>query len=170
MERTRPFSEVFFVSRLLYLIKAKSSLTFPIFAGSGSHLNSIQMVAQKKADVATVDSNVLGFAFSKHPALKEDIHVFDSLGPFPSYPIMVRASLPDEEKKAIANALLQLDQVSPWNERCTAFRLHRFIKIDKDVHTSDRDSLNSLDNIRIAGVLTLFSKIAGCYIILQPHR
>ena len=108
------------------------------------------MVAQKKADVATVDSNVLGFAFSKHPALKEDIHVFDSLGPFPSYPIMVRASLPDEEKKAIANALLQLDQVSPWNERCTAFRLHRFIKIDKDVHTSDRDSLNSLDNIRKA--------------------
>ena len=45
------------------------------------------MVASRQADVASVDSNVLGYALAKNPALVKDIHVFTSIGPLPPYPI-----------------------------------------------------------------------------------
>jgi len=126
----------------------------PSFFGSvlnsGSHLNSIRMVSLKKADVAMVDSNVLGFALSKNPALKDDIHIFDSIGPFPSYPIMVRSSLSKEIKQTIMDALLNLHQVSPWNEQCVSVRLLRFVKVDKESHMSDRESQESVDHIKEA--------------------
>ena len=108
------------------------------------------MVALKKADVATVDSNVLGFALSKNPTLKEDISIFDSIGPFPSYPIMVRSSLPEGDKRAIMDALLKLHQISPWNKKCASVRLLRFVEVNKESHTSDRESQESLDHIKAA--------------------
>ena len=113
-------------------------------------MNSIRMVSLKKADVAMVDSNVLGFALSKNPALKDDIHIFDSIGPFPSYPIMVRSSLSKEIKQTIMDALLNLHQVSPWNEQCVSVRLLRFVKVDKESHMSDRESQESVDHIKEA--------------------
>ena len=105
------------------------------------------MVASRQADVASVDSNVLGYALAKNPALAKDIHVFTSIGPLPPYPIMVRSSMPTEEKKAICDALLQLDQVAPWNKRCAALRLLRFVKISKDIYLSDRETRDSLANL-----------------------
>jgi phosphonate transport system substrate-binding protein len=117
------------------------------FSDSGSHLNSIQMVASRKADVASVDSNVLGYAMAKSPSLAKDLHVFNSIGPLSPYPIMVRSSLPAEEKKAICDALLQLEGVAPWNKRCADLRLLRFVKINTDIYLEDRESRDSLANL-----------------------
>lgn len=124
-------------------------MTFEYFmlSDSGSHLNSIQMVASRQADVASVDSNVLAFAFAKKPALTKDIHVFTSLGPLPAYPVMVRSSLPAEDKKAICDALLRLHEIPPWNERCASLRLLRFVKTSKDIYLADREIRESLANL-----------------------
>ncbi|KAI9562702.1 hypothetical protein GHT06_010156 [Daphnia sinensis] len=123
----------------------------PSFFGSvlnsGSHLNSIQMVASRKADVASVDSNVLAFAMTKNPALAHDLHIFTSIGPLPPYPIMVRSSMTAEEKKAICDALLHLENVAPWNKLCADLRLLRFVKIDKDIYLEDRESRDALANL-----------------------
>lgn len=105
------------------------------------------MVASRQADVASVDSNVLGFALAKNPSLAKDIHIFTSIGPLPAYPIMVRSSLPAEEKAAICEALLRLHEVKPWNERCTALRLLRFVKSSKDIYLADRETRDSLANL-----------------------
>ena len=129
-------------------VVGKQVLHFSFFLpGSGSHLNSIHMVASRQADVASVDSNVLGYALAKNPSLSKDIHIFDSIGPLPPYPIMIRASMPAEEKKAICDALLQLHLVSPWNERCSALRLIRFVNITKDIYLSDRETRGLLANL-----------------------
>ncbi len=77
------------------------------------------MVASRQADVASVDSNVLGYAVANNPVLLKDIHVFTSLGPLPAYPIMVRSTLAPEQKQAIVDALLQLEQAAPWNKHIT---------------------------------------------------
>lgn len=123
----------------------------PSFFGSvlnsGSHLNSIQMVASRKADVASVDSNVLGFAMTKNPALAHDLHIFTSIGPLPPYPIMVRSSMAAEQKNAICDALLKLENVDPWNKLCADLRLLRFVKIDKDIYLEDRESRDALANL-----------------------
>ena len=114
---------------------------------SGSHLNSIQMVATRQADVAAVDSNVLAYAMSKNPSLEEDIHVFTSLGPLPAYPIMVRSSLPAKDKAAIVEALLKMQDIAPWNQRFVSFGLLRFAKVSKDIYLSDRETRDSLANL-----------------------
>lgn len=102
------------------------------------------MVASRQADVAAVDSNALGYALAKNPGLLKDIFVFDSIGPLPAYPIMVRSSMPADCKKAIVDALLQMHQVDPWNRRFAALRLARFTRIDKDIYLSDRETRESL--------------------------
>lgn len=102
------------------------------------------MVASRQADVASVDSNVLGYAVANNPALLKDIHVFTSLGPLPAYPIMVRSTLPQEEKQAIVDALLQLEQAAPWNKQCAAMNLVRFVSINKDIYLADRETRESL--------------------------
>ncbi|XP_057367731.1 uncharacterized protein LOC130688730 [Daphnia carinata] len=123
----------------------------PSFFGSvlnsGSHLNSIHMVASRKADVASVDSNVLAFAMAKNPALAHDLHIFTSIGPLPPYPIMIRSSMAVEQKNGICDALLQLENVVPWNKLCADLRLLRFVKIDKDIYLEDRESRDALVNL-----------------------
>lgn len=114
---------------------------------SGSHLGSIQMVASKQADMAAVDSNVLAHALTENPALKNDIYVFESYGPLPTYPLMVRASLSAQHKQAICDALLRMDQVSPWKERASSFQLARFTKVNKDIYLNETDTRNSLANL-----------------------
>jgi ABC-type phosphate/phosphonate transport system substrate-binding protein len=149
LEKIRPSLEVYLVSIIdyqewwLHLL----NVSFLLRTDSGSHLNSIQMVASRKADVASVDSNVLGYAMTKTPSLAKDLHVFSSIGPLPPYPIMVRSSLPAEEKKAICDALLQLEGVAPWNKRCADLRLLRFVKTNKDIYLEDRESRDALANL-----------------------
>lgn len=102
------------------------------------------MVASRQADVASVDSNVLKYALTKNPSLLKDVHVFDSIGPLPPYPIMVRASLPAEVKQAICDVLLQMHQVEPWNKRFADLDLLRFVPTSQDVYLADRETRNSL--------------------------
>ena len=123
----------------------RSKLIFCL--ASGSHAASIQMVALKKADVTTVDSVVLACAINRNPALLEDIEVFDSIGPLPPHPIMVRSSMPSEQKKAITDALLRLHEKIPWNERLTAFSLTRFVRTSEDVYYSDRETREQVANL-----------------------
>lgn len=125
----------------------ENSSFFGSALNSGSHLNSIHMVATRQADVASVDSNVLGYALAKNSSLNNDIYIYDSIGPLPSYPIMVRASMSAEEKKAIGDALLELHKVSPWNGLCSALRLVRFDNITKDIYLADREIRDKLANL-----------------------
>lgn len=105
------------------------------------------MVATRQADVAAVDSNVLAYALTKNPVLEEDIHVFTSFGPLPAYPIMVRSSLPAEDKKEICEALLKVKDISSWSKRLASLRLLRFEKISKDIYLADRETRESLANL-----------------------
>lgn len=55
--------------------------------------------------------------------------------------------MPAEEKQAICDALLQLEDVAPWNKLCAALRLLRFVKIDEDIYLEDRESRELLANL-----------------------
>ena len=75
---------------------------------SGSHLRSIQLVANGTIDGSAIDSNVLALQYKKHPELKEKIRIIKSWGPFPIQPLVVKKDLPDEIKKIFVTALLQM--------------------------------------------------------------
>lgn len=76
---------------------------------SGSHLDSIRMVADREADAATIDSNVLWMRLREEPGLADLIQVIDSWGPFPVQPVVVRSGLAPVLKGALRDAFLDLD-------------------------------------------------------------
>ena len=81
---------------------ADPSAFFSTLLQSGSHLESLRLVAAGEADAAAIDSNVL------LRAGLEGVHVIESWGPFPIQPTVVRAELDPAMKQAIRAALLRL--------------------------------------------------------------
>ncbi|MBA3490680.1 MAG: PhnD/SsuA/transferrin family substrate-binding protein, partial [Rubrobacteraceae bacterium] len=66
---------------------------------SGSHLNSIDAVVSGEADAAAIDSNVLRIRFQQAPALRKNLRVIDSWGPYPIQPVVVNSTLHQELKQ-----------------------------------------------------------------------
>lgn len=75
---------------------------------TGSHLTSIQLIADGHIDGSAIDSNVLALQLAIHPELEKKIRVIESWGPFPIQPLAVRKNLSDEIKNIITTALLQM--------------------------------------------------------------
>jgi phosphonate transport system substrate-binding protein len=82
----------------------------PRFRFSGSHLQSIALIAGGVADAAAIDSNVLRLELARRPELAAKIRIIEGWGPRPMQPTIVRASLDVRLKHAIAAALLSIDR------------------------------------------------------------
>ncbi len=74
---------------------------------TGGHMASIEALRDGRIDVASIDSNVL----RTHPGILEGLKVIDSIGPWPSQPVVVRTSLHSHTKKKIGQAL---SRCGPW--------------------------------------------------------
>jgi phosphonate transport system substrate-binding protein len=81
---------------------------FAALERSGSHLESIQRVADGRADAAAIDSNVLRRELSRDPSLAGRVRVMESWGPFPVQPIVVRAGVPEVVQASLRAALLAI--------------------------------------------------------------
>ncbi len=81
---------------------------FSSTVASGSHLESLRLVAQHRVDAAAIDSNALIMERAEHPGHAARLRVIESWGPFPIQPAVVRASLPQETKRRIADHLSDL--------------------------------------------------------------
>lgn len=74
---------------------------------SGSHVESIALVAAGEVDAAAIDSNALALALrAENPPA---VRVVDTWGPYPIQPIVARAGLGDATRAGIAAALLSWD-------------------------------------------------------------
>jgi phosphonate transport system substrate-binding protein len=73
---------------------------------AGFHQRAIRLVAESVVDGAAIDSQVLAFELLGHPELSDRIRVIDMLGPAPSQPVVVRASLAAEPKAELRKRLL----------------------------------------------------------------
>jgi len=103
---------------------------------SGSHLDSIRMVADREADAATIDSNVLWMRRKERPELDGRIRVIDSWGPFPVQPVVVRPGLPPALKGALRDAFLDLDARSVPN--LARFGLEGFAPVTEKDYAPER--------------------------------
>lgn len=80
------------------------------------HLHSLEALREGTIDVASIDSNVL----TSHAESLRGLRVLESVGPWPSQPVVVRLTLPREERAALKSALIAC---GPWPEfRFTGFR------------------------------------------------
>jgi phosphonate transport system substrate-binding protein len=98
---------------------------------SGSHLNSIDLVARGEADAAAIDSNVLNIRLRETPDLRGRLRVIESWGPYPIQPVVVRSALHPELKEGLRASFLKVDALS-------GFGLERFVPV------TDEDYLRNL--------------------------
>jgi len=81
---------------------------FSSTVASGSHLESLRLVAEGRVDAAAIDSNVMALGRARHPEHAAGLRIIESWGPFPVQPAVVRASLPEEFKRQVAAHLVDL--------------------------------------------------------------
>ncbi|XP_064612268.1 uncharacterized protein LOC135476247 [Liolophura sinensis] len=114
---------------------------------SGSNINSLQMVLEKKVDAASVDSTCLHSLMKKDPSLKKSICVITSLGPMPIHPTVFNTRLSDDLKTRITSAMLTMHEFPKWKERLGEFNLRGFVPTDMSLYqleTSLREVVKSL--------------------------
>lgn len=106
--------------------------------GSGSHTQSIEWLLEGEVDMAAIDSNVLRVQQKMRPELREELHVLDSLGPFPVQPVVVRSGLSPEVRQAIENALLKLGKTAQGQGLRERYGLTGFVPPLEEEYTSEK--------------------------------
>jgi phosphate/phosphite/phosphonate ABC transporter binding protein len=104
---------------------------------SGSHLNSIEAVLSGKADAAAIDSNALRIRSREAPALRKELRVIESWGPYPIQPIVVSSALQPELKQRLRAAFLSTVQDQQTRRTLKQFGLIRFVATDQREYSLD---------------------------------
>ena len=105
---------------------------------SGSHPASVRLVADGTADVASIDSNVLKILLEQTPALREEVRVLESWGPYPIQPVVVRTDLDPALKVALRQSLLKAQDDPLTRRELEAFGLKRFVAVDEEDYDAVR--------------------------------
>ncbi|XP_060071005.1 uncharacterized protein LOC132550920 [Ylistrum balloti] len=116
---------------------------------SGSHLNSIQMVLNKTAESAAVDSTVLYNYLKQNPQHHEKITVLKSFGPLPIYPVVLNSRLPDDLKGQITQALLDITSKKDWLKKLETFGVTGFKQVDMSSLLKEKELLDSVKKLSI---------------------
>lgn len=91
-----------------FLPKGGLNKVFREVLESKSHANSINFVADGKADAAAIDSVVLDMEFKQKPERKHQIRIIESTAPCTMPPFVACASVPKSTQARVANAITQL--------------------------------------------------------------
>ena len=105
---------------------------------SGSHPASVGLVADGTADVASIDSNVLKIWLEQTPALREEVRILESWGPYPIQPVVVRTDLDPALKGALRESLLRTGADPLTRVEFEAFGLKRFVTVGEADYSAGR--------------------------------
>jgi len=98
---------------------------------SGSHEESIRMVATGKADASYVDSLVLDYDREKGLGHARDVRVIESLGPAGICPIAISTSVPAEARAKLQKALVTMHEDPKGKEILGGALVSRFAAVDE---------------------------------------
>ncbi|XP_033747530.1 uncharacterized protein LOC117332650 [Pecten maximus] len=116
---------------------------------SGSHLKSIQMVLNKTALSASVDSTILHNYLQQNPQHKENLTVLKSFGPLPIYPVVFNSRLPDDLKGKITQALFDISSKKEWLEKLESFGVTGFKPVDMSTFLKEKELLEAVKKLSI---------------------
>jgi phosphonate transport system substrate-binding protein len=106
---------------------------------SGSHEESIRMVAEGSADASYVDSLVLDFDREKRQRHAEQVRVIESLGPAPIVPLVASAKVAKAERDRIQRDLLTMHQDEQGRRILDRLLIDRFVVVTDDHYDSLRE-------------------------------
>jgi phosphonate transport system substrate-binding protein len=95
-------------------------------------------VADGRADVTSIDSNVLSILLEQTPGLKEEVRVLESWGPYPIQPVVVRTYLDPALKVALRESLLKAEADPITRPGLEAYGLQRFVAVSEEDYDAGR--------------------------------
>lgn len=95
-----------------------------------SHSESIEAVAVKFVDGASVDSYVYDFLAATRPGLVSRTRVIERSAAHPIPPLVVRAGVPASVKAALRAALLRMDRDDRGRAILASMRIKRFVPVN----------------------------------------
>lgn len=110
---------------------------------SGAHVSSIEMIANKQADVAAVDSQSLGAAFRLDATLAQRVRVVEMLGPSPHPPVVVGRRVSAELKTKLRHFYLTLHTNLALQPLLAAACIERFVEVDDAYYDIIRDRVDA---------------------------
>ncbi|RZF47781.1 hypothetical protein LSTR_LSTR006045 [Laodelphax striatellus] len=113
---------------------------------SGSHVQTIKMVLEKRAEAGAVDANALHCMRQTLHDHGADLCVIESLGPLPPYPIVINSRLPDDIKTKITEAFMAMPRTRLWGERLLKFGVVDFATNSMDNYSSATDIVENAKN------------------------
>ena len=108
---------------------------------SGSHFESMRMVAEGGADAAAIDSNVLRLRLATDRALADHLRVVETWGPHPIQPIAVHRALSPDLKQRLAAAFLDLGSDPESRRALDAHDIERFVPVSEEHYQGERQAL-----------------------------
>jgi phosphonate transport system substrate-binding protein len=96
---------------------------------SGSHLQSLQLVLDGKADATAIDSHVLDVVLQRDVQLAARLSVIDMLGPSSIPPVLAASSLPAQLKRDIQFVLINMHRNPVVSDALRAGGIERFVPV-----------------------------------------
>jgi phosphonate transport system substrate-binding protein len=109
---------------------------FSALVESGSHLRSLELLAEGRADAAAIDSNTVWLARRHEPSISRKLRAIESWGPMPIQPVLLRGGLERELRDRLARALLDLHLEPGLAREMKEFGLRRFAPVDEASYAS----------------------------------
>jgi phosphonate transport system substrate-binding protein len=115
---------------------------------SGSHQQSIRLVAAGEVDGSAIDSQVLAVELRDHPDLRERIRVIDSLGPSTNMPLVAAAAC-EGLRQEVGEVVAGLGTEETDRDGLASGLFSGFVEIDDPAYDDIRDML---DSVKAAGL------------------
>jgi phosphonate transport system substrate-binding protein len=112
---------------------------------SGSHEESIRMVADGRADASFVTSLVLEYELAHGAGAAERVRVIESLGPTRTPPVIARSSLPEGVRQALQRHLLAMHDDPEGRSILDQALIKRFVRVDDSNYDDVRARKSSAD-------------------------
>jgi phosphonate transport system substrate-binding protein len=122
------------------LQRAKAIPYFAQTLKSGSHLRSLDMVLEGRADATAIDSHVFEIFQRRNPRIAEGLRVIDMLGPSTIPPVVVAKRLDAELKHQLRAALVTMHHDAQSAQQLRAGLIDHFVPVTDD-HYQDIDAM-----------------------------
>jgi phosphonate transport system substrate-binding protein len=141
---TEPLSQSGYgITRYTLLKLGETGGFFGKVVKTGSHLESIALVAAGAIDGSAIDSHVLAVALADDPALAGELTIVASLGPSTIQPVAVSKRLPAELSARIADVIVSLHHDAAARERLASGLVERFVRVGPNSYDDIRAMLDA---------------------------
>ncbi|MGD0092053.1 MAG: phosphate/phosphite/phosphonate ABC transporter substrate-binding protein [Planctomycetota bacterium] len=116
-----------FPCKLACHLAGKRGAFFSSTKFTGAHDISILAIASNLADGAAVSSNIYDRMIAKEPALKDRIRILEKSPAFPSPPVVVRKTLPQDMRQRLLRVLVTLHEADEGREILRGLGFDKFV-------------------------------------------